>query len=214
MSQPPAELLQLLERIRTEQGEPAYQNARKAFVLKQIGRPGAEETLREWFPDLDIDALKSQATSAAPPLHTLQGLMPGVRTEAQARLTVACFEALKAYLEANFTRNMVAIHMAKDALDKALSVVANLLYVEDGVQEIPVEQRSSVAQSFMDPPKGHREQEVLDALLDQLSKITTNSELQDWYQGTSADRNKIVTPSLRNQLFDTIRAKRRNLEPT
>ncbi len=210
MNTPPAELTQLFEKIRTEQGEAACLEARKTFVLRQLRRPGAEEALREWFPDLDIDALKNQVPQASV-LDALQGMMPGVKTEAQARLAVACFESLKAYLEANFNRDMVGIHMTKDTLDKALGLVANLLYIEDGVQEIPEEQRSSTAQSFISGP-GEQEQEVLQSLLEQISGISTTQELQEWYKSTATAREKVVALDLRNQLFDAIRAKRRSLE--
>ena len=65
---------------------------------------------------------------------------------------------------------------------------------------------------FRDPPKESQEEEVLAALLEELSLILTKRDLINWWKTNRKRIDLVVSFNLRNVLMDTIRTASQKLE--
>ena len=198
----PEQLAETFERIRQEQGEDAYNEARIAFVRAQAPKPGSEYVLPKWFPDLDV---KSILDRLKPDLD-LQALMPSIRTKTQQDVAFMCFEALRGVLDGCFTGNLTEANLAKEALDKAVDLAFKVHLVEEQVEQIPEEQRSAEAQRFITPVT--RDDQDVETLLQELGEIDSMEGLQVWYSATKTRRDGVEGQALRDKLFGAIRAKK------
>ena len=73
---------------------------------------------------------------------------------------------------------------------------------------MPEESRGPASSAFTTPPKEYEEYDLQKRLLLELDRLPDQGELVAWYEKTKADRERIVSQSLRNVLIDAIRAKR------
>jgi len=220
MNELPKELAATFDRIRGEEGDETYNEARRSFIRSYASRPGAEEVLPEWFPDLDVKAIIAEAAEGE---HSccggggcgggkapqLQSLMPSAKTKVQQDVAILCFEALKTLLDASFSGNLVAANLARSTLDQGLEVALKVSGMQEQVEQIPEEQRSSQAQRFITPTG--QDAEIVDRLLAELERVQSMEDLQYWYINTTLQRNKVEEQAQRDRLYDTIRAKRKFL---
>lgn len=223
MNELPKELAATFDRIREEDGDETYNEARRSFIRSYASRPGAEEVLPEWFPDLDVEAIIAEANSggcgggcsnckcgdSCGSEPQLQSLMPSIKTKAQQDVAILCFEALKAVLDASFSGNLVAANLARSTLDQGLEVALKVSGMQEQVEQISEEQRSSQAQRFVTP--ANQDAEIVDRLLVGLEKMKSMEDLQYWYTNTTLQRNKVEEQAQRDRLYDAIRAKRKSL---
>jgi hypothetical protein len=214
-------LLQQLEKIRENHGDEAYEQARRGFAKSLILKPNGDEFIKRAFPDLDLDALRKeaeaeqQAVAQASPeeqmLAMIRQQVPNIKSQAQFNMFMGCFDALRATLNHYFGRNPDGAQRAREALNKALDMAAKMPELEDQVAEMPAEMRSEAARSFTEPPKEFHEHDKQRALLIKVAGFTDLGELDGWYTEHRQEIDEVVDQRLRNELFDAIRAKRREL---
>jgi len=216
------EILQHLEQIKATQGKEVYEATRRDLALRIILKPNGEEFVGKAFPDLDIEQLKQLAKKEAErPAPTspeemmsamLRQSMPNLRSQAQYNLFMACFEALRVTLNAYFGAELESAAKARQVLDKALDTAAQITQVSERLKDIPPEQRSDQANEFMEPPRQFHELDDQRRLLAELAALPTLEKLGVWYNENRPVMDNIVSQQLRNELFDAIRKRRKELE--
>lgn len=144
--------------------------------------------------------------------QALQAQLPNLKTQAQLNAFMAAFDALRLVLDATFGGDKMAATQAKEALLQALDVAEKVTSIGESLRDVPEAATGPQAAQFIDPPKQFHEHDVHRALLAQLEQIQAMPDLETWYAGTKAQRDEVVSPSLRNVLYDAIRAKRNALQ--
>lgn len=210
-----------LQKLRETSGEVVYEQTRKKLALSLLQKPNGEEYVRKAFPDMDVEALKAAAESdkaspqASPEevmLRLLQQHMPSIKTQGHYNLFAASFDALRTTLDGYFSGNFEQALKARDALNKVLDTAAQVKSIVEKLDEIPPNDRSAVANEYMEPPKQFHEFDTQRQLMIELDSITTLSELGGWYARTKEMRDQVTSQKLRNELIDKIRAKRNELD--
>lgn len=216
------QLVTQLNRIREEHGEEAYDKARHGFALGIILKPNGDKFLTKAFPDMDLDALRKEAEASqravesATPEEMMMGMLrqqiPNLKTQAQLNTFTACFDALRTCLNAYFGRNNETAERARGALNKALDMAAELPKIEDQLAEMPDHLKSDTAKAFTSEPKEFHEHDKQRALLVELAGVIDRNELEKWYHTNRQTIDAVSDQRLRNELFDSIRLKRKELE--
>jgi len=214
-------LLQHLNNIKEKHGEEAYKQARQGFAAGVILKPNGEEFLSRAFPDMDLDELRKgveaeaqQAEQVSPEeqmMGMLQQQVPNIKTQAQLNTFMAAMDALRTCLNHYFGRNPEAAGRARKALDKALDMAAGMPKIEDQLAEMPDDIKSDEAKAFTSPPTEFHEHDNQRKLLVEAGGFTDRAELEKWYGENRQVIDEITDQRLRNELFDTIRAKRKEL---
>jgi hypothetical protein len=211
------EMVSTLQKIRREQGEEAYDTARKNIARSLLRDDKGEAFARTAFPDLDFDQLKAEAAAGPSVLdinemvRLIRHQMPNLKTDAQFKIFVAAFDALAMTLNCYFGAEAVQGNMAKGVLDQVLSVASQLPSMAEQVAEMPGDERSAAAASLVTSVTLPQEQQGQAQLLDELSKLTSIEELGQWYTSSRERFSHVTTQALRNDLFDAIRAKKHAL---
>lgn len=216
-----SDLVAHFEKIRSEQGEEAYQKAKRNFALGMVLKPRGDEFVKQAFPDLDIEALKAEAAKtqtaqqAAPPpvgveavLQAIRQQMPNVKSQAQYNLFMQAFDALRISMNAAFGLDRENFEKGKQALDLLMGAALKITEGVQRLQDDPDAATSKVAEDFKTPPKQFHELDLQKALLVELSLLTSLDDLQKWYDMNRHRLDSVVSQSLRNSLFDAIREKR------
>lgn len=222
---PMTDLVAHFDKIRSEQGEEAYQKARKNFAMGMILKPRGDEFLKSAFPDMDIEALRAEAEKfqtqqqeqARNPqemmLDAMRQQIPNLKTQAQFNLFMKSFDALRHTLNAAFGLDKEGYEKGKEALNMALDMALQISEVVQKLQETPEAATSKAAEEFKQPPREFQEYDVQKGLLIELEALTSAEELQRWYDGNRARIDCVVSASLRNELFDTIRKVKHKFTP-
>lgn len=215
------ELLKNLEVLRATQGEDAYLQARDALAAMLINQPRGEDFLKSAFPDLDLErirvvaqevAAKNQA--ATPPndmLSLIRTHVPHLKSEAQLDVFMLAFNAFTLTFDSYFAGNPEAGDKARTTMDKALDLAQKFGRMEAQVAEIPLEERSAEASKFVDAPKQFTEVDEKNRLMTELGALMTKSGLNEWYRSERKRIDGVVSKTLRDELFDAIRAKQSQL---
>lgn len=216
------EIIQHLEQIKATQGEEVYEATRRDLALRIILKPNGEEFVGKAFPDLDIEQLKQLAKKEAErPAPTspeemmsamLRQSMPNLRSQAQYNLFMGCFEALRVTLNAYFGAELESAAKARQALDKALDVAKQIPQVTERLDQIPPEQRSDQINEHLNPPRQYHEYDEQRRLLAELAAVPSLEQLGIWYNENKPRMDEVVSQGLRNELFDAIRNRRKELE--
>lgn len=219
-------LAEQLEQLRQKLGDDAYAKARHDIAMGVILKPNGDQFLKNVFPDFDFEPIRKEAEarqqnpqpSADQSPETMffemiQKQIPSLKTQAHFNAFLGSFDALRAVLDCYFRGDSLGAVKAREALEKTLNVAGQLSEVASKVQEIPEEHRSPGMQEFVEPPKQFHEYDDQRRFLVELAGISSSAQLQEWYVKTrpAIDRS-IVSQSLRNELFDAIRAKRIELK--
>lgn len=226
-----------LNRVRSEKGEEAYLEAAKISAKMAISQGGlAEKFMREALKGIiDFDAVEremaQEAASLKPPAppepsapkaadrsqepvppadeqmaKTIMSQVPGCHTQAQFNAMMACFDALRLLVNAIFTGADTTD--SRKALDQALEAAAKATEISNKLKDVPEACTSAVSEDFKQPPKQFHEHDVQRALLNELQMIQTREMLNEWYATNRSRIDQVVSPTLRNALFDLIRSKK------
>jgi hypothetical protein len=216
------QLVTQLNRIREEHGEEAYQQARRGFAKGVILKPNGDKFITNAFPDMDLDELRKeaeseQATAAkASPEEAMMGMIqqqiPNIKTQAQLNTFMAAMDALRTCVNNYFGRDPEAADRARQALNKALDMAAKMPEIEDQLAEMPDDIKSDEAKAFTAEPKEFHEHDKQRALVVELAGITDRDELERWYATNRQTIDEVSDQRLRNELFDSIRLKRKELD--
>lgn len=145
--------------------------------------------------------------------EALRAGMPSLKTQAQFTAFMICFDAFRLMMDATFSGDPVREAACRDAFEKSLSAAKNVTEISKKMEEIPQEHRTKASEAFVSPPNEFQEYDVQKKLLLELQAIDNFDRLNEWYQQTKGERDKVVSTSLRNALIDAIRGKRLELEP-
>ncbi len=143
--------------------------------------------------------------------QALRQQMPDLKTQVQFTAFMAGFDAFRLLCNSIFSGDQPVEVQARDAFEKSLESMRVATKLSNQFQEIPATDRSPSASQFIDPPSRFTEYDSQKELLVELGRVSTTEELNSWYSSTRDRREKIVTQSLRNVLFDEIRSKRDEL---
>jgi hypothetical protein len=138
--------------------------------------------------------------------------MPNLKTQAQFTLFMTCFDILRSTVNSYYGGDAVAAELAREALNKALDMAKQVPDVVEKLQEIPEEERSEAAKEFTAPAKELHEYDEHKSLIVELAALGTLDELGKWYDTNRSRIDRVVSQNLRNNLFDTIRDRRKQLE--
>jgi len=139
----------------------------------------------------------------------LKARVPSLVTQAQRDLAEAVLDTVCLHLDKSFGGNLTEAAKARDKLNQLLKLVVRASEVAEQVAEIPEEGRSPEAQKFVTLPAEASEQDTFVGLMASLAELQTSIALSDWYRGQSF--RGIVSQKLRNELYDAIRKKKREL---
>lgn len=219
-----------LQKIREEQGEEAYNTARRDIAVALITKPNGDKFISQAFPDLDHDELRAQAEAdqealkqamggggdgATPEqmmLNMMRAQIPNLQNQAQFNLFMGAFDGLRAYLNACFGNDAASAAKARVALNQALDMAPKLHEIAEKIQEMPEALRSEASKAFESPPKEFHEYDMQKQLLTELATLNERSALNVWYRDNREKIDQVVDQRLRNELLDSIRRKRNALD--
>ncbi len=223
-----------LNRIRREQGEDVYREAAKNMAKMCLARGGkVAQFARVALGEIvDFDAVERELNDRAasyrqepepeppkppppeaPPADeamakAIMGQVPGCETQAQFNAMMAAFDALRLLLAAIFTGNKASEVESHKALAKAIEVAVTATDISHKLRDVPEAATSKGSEEFKQPPKQFHEHDVQRELLNELATINRMDALNEWYASNRTRMDQVVSVSLRNVLFDAIKAKK------
>lgn len=208
-------ILSHLQDIRTKYGEVAYKDAATDIARSLVRQGGkAEAFAREAFKDtVDFEQL-----SAAPPpldpqianpmIEAIKKEMPGLKSQAQFNAVMVAFDALKFVINAILEAKVTDEAEGRKAIDMALDVVHKATLVTQQLTDVPEAATGQGAADCVTPPKEFEEVSVQKELLAELEGIQDGEALTQWYADSRPRMDRVVSPGLRNPLFDAVRTKK------
>lgn len=230
-----------MEQVRAAMTPDQWQMFCRTQALQMIQRgPQGEAVARTLFGEyIDVDALKSAGVNPPEPVEVppdpprpapapavrdpaldkalveaVRYSMPGMKSQAQFDAFVTAFDALRCLCDAIFVGDTGAEKTADSNLAKAIGVIRSVTDVTRKLEEVPEAATSAAAEEFKRAPRQFSEVEVQARLLKELASIGDIPALDAWYTDTKADRDGVITPKLRNELYDAIRARKGVLRGT
>jgi hypothetical protein len=152
----------------------------------------------------------SKSVGNLPPealLQALQSQLPGLKTQAQLNAFMAGFDALRLVMGSIFQGDVAAETKALEALAQIFELARSSTQLSNQYAEAP-EVASTVSNPYTQPPKSVAEYDIQRKLLSELAAITSDDDLQVWYAKSRPEQDLVISQSLRNVLFDAIRAKK------
>lgn len=141
----------------------------------------------------------------------LRETFPPDVTQAQYDAFLVAFDALAMLAAGSFARDPGRITQGREALAKACATFDEITKVAEKLREVPEAAISPAAERFKTAPVEFTEGGTHERLLRELNGISDRDELERWYASRRGDLDRVVSPALRNVLFDAIRAKKAGL---
>ena len=206
-------LIEQLGAIREKYGEQAYQDAARDVARSLIARGGeAEKHAREMFADIPgLDAPENTSVDSGSIIDLIKQTMPNLRTQAQFDAFMASFEALRASMDAIFKGMPGAVEAGIEAITKGFEAARKATEISNKLRDVPEAATSKTAEIFKEPPKEFDEVRIQRELLTELDGLLSLADLSRWYTEARERMDRVVSRSLRDALFDTIRAKKESL---
>jgi hypothetical protein len=158
---------------------------------------------------MKTESLPNNATNIM--AQAMKQSMPELKTQVQFTAFMAGFDSFRLLCNSIFSRDLTLESQALEALEKSLEAMRISTKLSNQFQEIPAEDRSPSSAQFVETPLQFSEYDTQKKLLLELDRLTSTEELNAWYPKTKDEREKVVSQSLRNILFDQIRIKRDEL---
>lgn len=146
--------------------------------------------------------------------QALRQSMPSMKTQAQFTAFMATFDSLRLLCDSICSEDTAREAQSRETFERALGAVRTATELGRKFEDIPVESRGTASNPFTNPPTEFSEYDIQKKLLSELSRITGKGELNEWYVATKANRDRVVSQTLRNVLMDSIREKNSVLERT
>jgi hypothetical protein len=147
-------------------------------------------------------------------MKALQQQLPGLKSQAQFTAFQGAFEAFRAVSNAILAKNKEGETSAKEALEKGFETLRMATDLTQKLEDVPEAATSAEAEEFKRPPAEFQEYDVQRSLLSELTKISTLSELNEWWKTNRQRVDQVKNPSLRNPLIDLVREKKAQLATT
>jgi hypothetical protein len=215
-----------LGRIREMYGEEKFKfaaahSARMVLAQYPDKKDEIREALLQWVDLNDIldgppPAFPGQMpTGATSPDDMMQAAlrqqMPGIQSQAQFNVVLAAFDALKITLNAIFLGNKEAAAKGRDSVLQALETAEKVTELTVKLSQVPEAATSKAAEEFKAAPKEFGEYDAMKSLLLELDTMDSVVRLTQWYTVNRARIDQVVSQSYRNELLDSIRAKKNAL---
>jgi len=134
--------------------------------------------------------------------------LPGINTQAEYNAVVGAFGALRNTMVAILSGDKAQSANAESVLSATITAVRLAKGGSDKLRDVPEAATSEAAEAFKSAPKQFTEEATQKLLLEELAGLQDIEAFSAWYQATRDRREAVVTASLRNVLFDTIRARK------
>jgi hypothetical protein len=211
-----------LQAFLAQHGEEAWRSEIHRLVVAALQTQSEQQEAfwRSFTKDFDWlkwEQLEAQAQASAQIpadrliAETLKREMPGLKSQAQYNAVVGAMQAVQLLINALLDRDKEREQEARKALDIAFETVSKATELTLKLEDVPEAAQSDKARIFKDAPQQFQEAEIQASLLSELAKLTSVDKLTDWYERTRDKRDRLMTQSLRDALFDAVRAKRRAL---
>jgi len=222
-----------LRKIRSEQGEETYRLALRGFTKNLLlqGKAGSfiQDLLQKLEDNLDLEELKAEAekmrqqqeeveevtktaTGGRDPSQVMVEMMrqqiPNLKTQAQFDHVMKLFEGLHFYLNAAFGQNEAVLKKSREALNKGLDLAVQLGVMAEQAAESP---EIPTNPDFVNTPKEFTEIQTQQQLLKEVAALDSAERLNQWYLEQKSAMDGIVSTKLRNELFDAIRQRKKDL---
>jgi hypothetical protein len=211
-------LVAKLQAIREKYGEDAF-NAAARDAAKQFTAEGGEaaEFAKEAFKDVPgafegPSEPEPEQGSSNPLIEMIRQQMPGIKTQAQFDAFMSGFDGLRIAMNGVFLGNDKEVADGRAMIERAFEVAMRVTTVVDKLRDVPEAATSEEAEQFKQAPREFIEEGVCRDLLGELEVISKRDVLSTWYTASRKRIELVKTPKLRNELFDAIRAKRKELE--
>jgi hypothetical protein len=226
-------MLDELEGIRKEHGDEVYlQSVADAIAALKAQGPRGEQLARMLFKDIDPNLLPKptepvmpggfipgappppEPPPEPPPLNadmaqSIMDQIPGLRSQAQFNVTMAAFDALRLLLGSIFTGDREGAEKASKALEGVIEAARQATIITNNLRDVP--EAAKGGDEFRKAPIEVGEYDRMKALLAELEGIVTKDGFAEWYKTNRARFDEVKSQSLRNTLFDAIRAKKDKL---
>lgn len=140
--------------------------------------------------------------------EAMKAQMPSLKTQAQFTAFMVSFDAFRLLIDSIFSGNAQRETEAKDVFEKSLKAARDVTEISRKFEEVPEASRGIASNPFTKPPNEFHEYDIQKRLLIELGSIPDLPKLNEWYQATKEDRDRVVSQTLRNALIDAIREKR------
>lgn len=224
------QMVDMLQRIRRQHGDEDFQSALRGLFRDLLGKDGGEQYIERLLEALgrpagvELAGLRAEAQArqqGAPRAHTeaavgpaqiveaaIRQAVPNCKTQAHFDLILNAWQALQVYVNAAYGFDRATAAKARAGLDRLLDLAPQLAATHEKLEDNP---EATSNPDFVEPPKQMTEFDTLGQLLLELNAIKSKPDLDAWYEQSKARMNGIVTQKYRNELFDGIRAKKRDL---
>lgn len=139
----------------------------------------------------------------------LRQALPGLKTQAQYDAVAGAFEAARLIVNAVIEADPTKEKASREALEVALDAVRKTTELSAKLEDEPEATSSKYANAFRAAPAQFTEREEVVAMLAELAELKTRDEVLAWYAQQRDRRERIVSKSLRDELYDAVRAKLR-----
>lgn len=211
-----------LRKIKAEHGDESFHLALKGLFRMVLQKPGAERYIERLLQALSlpksVDDVKAelQASSPAPASSSpvdvvrqaIEQEMPHCKTQAHFDLVLQAWTALKIYLESCYGFECEKAEQGREALNRLLDLAPLVAKAHAQLQENP---EATTNPDYVEPAREMTEHHKQQTLLAELQGIDNLARLNAWYAGSKPALDSIVSQSLRDELFDAIRAKKQAL---
>ena len=224
-----SKMLDELDDIRRQHGDEAYlQAVADAIAALKAQGPRGEALVGVLFKGIDLNLLPppqisqaqihevEEASKYAPPpppdMNMAKAIMdqiPGLRTQAQFNVTMAAFDALRLALSAEFTGDKEGAVRGRKALEGALEAARQATIISNNLRDVP--EAAKGGDEFRKAPAEAGEYDLMKALVVELESLVTVAAFNEWYATNRQRMDDVKSQSLRNTLFDAIRAKKDKL---
>jgi hypothetical protein len=124
---------------------------------------------------------------------------------------MACVDSLLLLMNATFTCDDPARVEAHKTLTKGFEAAITATMISNKLRDVPEASTSAASSDFKEPPRIAQELAIQLGLLAELSTIKTLETLNAWYKDTRSQRERVISPKLRNVLFDAIKERRNSI---
>lgn len=213
------QLLAQLEEVRKNHGDQAFEDAKRGLAQDLILKPNGETFLKNAFPDMDLEAVRAEAektqeeiAQATSPEEMMRRMMqqqiPNLKTQGHYNFFMQAFDALRKTLNSYFGGDAKTGDEARVALGKVLDAAKKIPEIERQLKEMPESAMSEATREFTQPAKELHEFDNQRQLMTELAGLEDAAALKRWYEARQDQIDGIVSKSIRDELFDTIRKRR------
>jgi len=144
-----------------------------------------------------------------PLIDIIRERVPNLQSQAQMDILEAVLEGVFHYHDCVYGNNLEQAERLRSMVDKSLDLPILASSIGSKLEEEPDAATSEAAQLFKND--AFEEIQIQHNLLAELEELNSRSELVQWYAHNREDRDRVTSQSLRDELYDAIRNKKKDL---